>query len=88
LENHSRKIRRDVKKHEERPQGRVSELMQLEDYGRIMSLEGRDIYFHRNSVVNTEFDALELGDVVTFFEEQGEEGPQATAVFFQARSSH
>ena len=52
----------------------------LSDYGRIQTPDGREIYFHRNSVVNSDFDQLEPGLEVRFSEEPGDEGPQATSV--------
>lgn len=72
--------RGDVKTHSPQPHGRVLRLFPGEDYGFIESDDGREIYFHRNSVVNGDFDDLELGTVVRFAEEQGEKGPQASTV--------
>ena len=80
LEDHARKHRGKVKQHEASPHGRVSELFPREDYGRIITSDGRDIYFHRNSVVNADFDELEVGAEVRFAEESGERGPQASSV--------
>ena len=42
--------------------------------------DGREIYFHRNSVLNGRFDRLERGAKVRFIEEMGEKGPQASTV--------
>jgi len=50
------------------------------DYGFLRSLTGRDIYFHKNSVVNHDFARLEIGTAVKFVEEMGEQGPQASTV--------
>jgi cold shock CspA family protein len=52
----------------------------MEDFGRIRTDDGREIYFHRNSVINGGFDRLEIGDQVRFNEGQGDVGPQATTV--------
>ena len=71
----------EVKTHEASPHGRISELYPMEDYGRIASADGGDIYFHRNSVLNMEFDALEIGTEVRFVEQAGDEGPQASSVW-------
>jgi hypothetical protein len=40
------------------------------------------IYFHRNSVLEGDFDRLEVGTGVNFFEhdDEGEHGPQASTV--------
>jgi len=40
----------------------------------------RQIYFHRNSVVNSDVDDLEAGAGVWFSESMGEEGPKASTV--------
>ncbi len=53
----------------------------IDDYGFIETVDGREIYFHRNSLVgDTPFEALEPGAGVAFSEEAGEEGPQASSV--------
>jgi cold shock CspA family protein len=62
------------------PHGRVVELHPDEDYGRIETPEGHLVYFHRNSLLGTDFDKLAVGIEVRFEEEQGERGPQASAV--------
>ena len=69
-----------TKHHEPPPHGRISELIPMLDYGRIETNDGRDIYFHRNSVTNADFDKLEIGMEVRFSETMGDEGPQASAV--------
>ncbi len=80
LEDHSRKRRGDVKTHEEPPRGKVAKLFPFEGYGFITTDDGREIYFHRNSVIEPTFDRLEEGAEVAFLEEQGKEGPQAVRV--------
>jgi ribosomal subunit interface protein len=80
LEDHARKQRHEVKSHEVIPHGRISQLQPDENYGRIETPDGRDIYFHRNSVINENFDKLELGSEVRFDEEMGDDGPQASTV--------
>jgi cold shock CspA family protein len=39
------------------------------------------VYFHQNSVVDTDFSKLETGSEVRFVEEMGEKGPQASTVY-------
>jgi cold shock CspA family protein len=51
-----------------------------DDYGFIVTPDGREVYFHRNSVVGGDFDRLEAGADVRFVEELGEQGPQASTV--------
>ncbi len=80
LEDHARRERRQVKSHEVSPHGRIVEYHPDEDYGRIETLDGRLVYFHRNSVVETDFDTLAIGAEVRFAEEMGERGPQASTV--------
>ncbi|HYW91605.1 MAG TPA: ribosome-associated translation inhibitor RaiA [Gammaproteobacteria bacterium] len=80
LEEFARKQRGDVKAHVGPPEGEVILLSPEEDYGRIRTAEGREIYFHRNSVLGDGFDGLAVGARVRFTEETGEQGPQASTV--------
>ena len=80
LEDRNRRQRQQVKTHELPPHGRVVYLSPMEDYGRLMTPDGREVYFHRNSVTNAEFDNLEVGNEVRYSEVQGDNGPQASAV--------
>lgn len=80
LEDYVRRIRRQVKAHEVPPHGRVAELHRADDYGTIEAADGRLVYFHRNSLVDGDFDQLAVGTEVRFVEEQGERGPQASTV--------
>jgi len=80
LQEYARKRRGDVKQHEVPPHGSISSLSPEQNFGRILTTDGRDIYFHRNSVINTDFHAIAVGDEVRFVEEAGEEGPQASSV--------
>ena len=80
LEDYARRQRQQVKIHEATPHGKVSELSPDTDHGRISTPDGRSIYFHRNSVINADFDDVEVGTEVRFAEEPGDEGPQATTV--------
>lgn len=50
------------------------------DYGFLEGVDGREVYFHRNSVVGDDFDTLREGMGVAYLEEPGEEGPQASTV--------
>jgi cold shock CspA family protein/ribosome-associated translation inhibitor RaiA len=58
----------------------VNRLFRWEGYGFLEDEEGREVYFHRNSVRGDGFDRLRVGTKVTFAEEEGDEGPQATTV--------
>ena len=75
------KQRSQVKTHPEQAVGGfVSLLLRREAYGFIRSLDGREIYFHENSMPAGEFGRLEIGTGVRWVEEQGEKGPQASAL--------
>lgn len=66
----------------------VSKLFKDEGYGFLQSVnEDREIYFHKNSVLHNDFNTLEVGTGVTFEEEMGEKGPQATTVRIIERPS-
>lgn len=80
------KQRREVKAHPaQETVGIVDQLVTDQDYGFLRTPEGRSVYFHRNAVVDDEFDQLKPGTGVRFVEELGEEGPQATTVVVVAR---
>ena len=80
LEDYERRHRRQVKSHDIPPRGRIAFLNRADGYGFIETPDGREIYFHRNSVLDADFDRLEAGDLVRFHEEAGEKGPQASTV--------
>ncbi|MFP4431390.1 MAG: HPF/RaiA family ribosome-associated protein [Spirochaetaceae bacterium] len=52
----------------------------FDDYGFIRNLDGRDVYFHKNSVLHHDFDRLATGTGVNYMEEMGEKGLQASSV--------
>lgn len=82
LEDLSRKRRGDVKAHEAPLHGKVARLFPTLDHGFIKASDGRDVYFHRNSVIEGSFDDLEEGSDVRLVvaEKEGEKGPQASTV--------
>lgn len=80
LEDYVRRQRGKTKRHEPPLQGYVARLAPDEDYGFIETPDGREVYFHRNSVLADAFDRLAVGDKVQFVEELGEKGPQASTV--------
>lgn len=81
LKDHQLKKRGQVKSHETPPHGKITELYSTDDYGTITDSDGREVYFHRNSVVNADFDSLAIGSDVRFVDEAGEKGPQASSVY-------
>jgi len=80
LQDFARRQRGDMKTHETAPRAKVSKLLPAEGYGFLETPGGREIYFHRNSVLDEGFDHLKIGTVVRFVEEEGEKGPQASTV--------
>jgi ribosomal subunit interface protein len=80
LEEFSRKQRGEVKRHEIALQGKV--LRTFAEHGFIVTHDGREIYFHRNSVVEGRFEDLKEGTPVELAMIHGESpmGPQATTV--------
>ena len=85
LQDYNNKRQQHVKHHEPESHGHVIRLIPMEDYGVIATPDGREVYFHRNSVLNAEFDKLEEGAEVRFNEESGEQGPQASTVLVEGK---
>lgn len=79
LEDYARRKRRDVKIHEAR-KAAVVELFPEQGYGFLETEDGRQIYFHKNSVLNGAFGRIQVGSMVAFEEEKGDHGPQASTV--------
>jgi cold shock CspA family protein len=88
LEEYVRRQRQDVKHHEVSPHGRIGKVFSQNSYGFIETSDGREIYFHANSVLGDRFDELEIGNEVTFVEEVGDKGPQASTVRILGRHHH
>ena len=75
-----RRMERLVKRHEPTPLGTVARIDPSGDFGFIATSDGRELYFHKNSVLNDGFARLKPGSSVAFAEEDGEKGPQASTV--------
>ncbi len=80
LDGYGRRQSGQIKAHAIPPHGRVVELISDDDYGRIETPDGRLVYFHRNSMVDADFNKLQIGAEVRFAEEMGEHGLQASTV--------
>lgn len=80
LEDYARERRGDVKYHGEQPRAVISSLFPDHGYGFLITQEGREIYFHQNSLINKNFLGLKVGMKVRFVEEEGDKGPQASSV--------
>jgi cold shock CspA family protein len=80
LQDYARRQRGDVKRRAAPARAVVRRLFPYEGYGFLETPDGREVYFHRNSVVAAGFDALREGSAVRYVEEMGAEGPQASTV--------
>lgn len=88
LEDYVRELRGDTKAHAVPPHGRIVHLFPEDRYGLIQTPDEREIYFHANSVVEADFDHLQIGAEVRFTEEQGDKGPQASSVAIVGKHHH
>lgn len=58
----------------------VTKLFKDKGFGFVETLEGREIYFHRNSVLHGDFNRLDIGTGVRYVEKDGDDGPQASTI--------
>ena len=61
-------------------QGSIKRIVRDRGFGFIKSSDGQEIFFHRSSLQQLNFDSLKEGESVDFDVESGEKGPRATAV--------
>jgi cold shock CspA family protein len=80
LQDYARKQSGAVKQHQKSPRARISKLFLDDGYGYLETPDGVEIYFHKNSVLNDRFDKLIVGTEVSYVEEAGDKGPQASTV--------
>ena len=83
LDNHVRRMHGVEKAHVARSRGRIARIFPLQGYGFIETPDGREIYFHRHAIADQEFRMADVGSPVFFSEEEGDEGPQASAVHLE-----
>lgn len=81
LEDLARHQQGHVKHHEEKRHGHITEIAADKTFGRIESVDGRWLYFHRNSLIGEDFEKLQVGTPVYFVEDMGNEGPRASSVY-------
>jgi ribosomal subunit interface protein len=76
------KVGGDVKTHDGPLQGKIVEIDHNQGYGQIVATDNRLIYFHKNSVVDGDFDQLQIRDTVELVvqTDESEIGPQASTV--------
>ncbi len=80
VEDDEHEMRGQVKQHVAESLGRVAKFLAGEDCGFIETPDGREVYFHRNAVLDGAFDRLTVESKVRFAEEKGEKGAQASTV--------
>lgn len=81
LKAYKEQLRGEVKRHDAMFQGQVAELAPGQEFGFITTKEGTRLYFHRNSVMDGDFDKLKPGAVIHYVEEMGDAGPHASKVW-------
>ena len=85
VQDYVRLQRRDFKTHDTGPRARITRLFPQKGYGFLTTPDGRELYFYRDAVLKHAFGRLEVGAEVTFAEEQGEKGTQASTVKLPSR---
>jgi cold shock CspA family protein len=88
LQDYVREVQGHKKEHQAPAHGRIRELFPDDDYGFIETPDGRELYFHANSLLDMPLEDLKLGMEVRFVEELGDKGPQATSVRLVGRHHH
>ena len=80
LEDVVRRPRAERHPHEPPLRGCVTRV--TPDHGFLVTDDGLDVYFHRNSVLDNRFDRVEVGNLVRIVvsDSEGIKGPQATTV--------
>jgi len=85
LQDEVRRMQGQVKQHEHEPAALVARIDPSGEFGFLETSDGREIYFHRNSVIGGV--PLKQGARVTFVEEAGDKGSQASAVKLMGKHS-
>ncbi len=83
LIDYKRQLSGDVKTPVDAPAMRaeVTELFPDEDHGFLRTATGTSLYFHRNSLMDGDFDQLQPGDAVHYIERTADTGPLAYKVW-------
>jgi cold shock CspA family protein len=80
LQDQARRMRGHVKSHDSTPIATVKRFDEAAGFGFLETQDGREVYFHKNSVLDGSTRQVAPGARVTFCEEMGEKGPQASTV--------
>jgi ribosome-associated translation inhibitor RaiA/cold shock CspA family protein len=81
LKSYKEQLQGEVKQHPPLFHGRIAELVGDRDFGFLLTAEGQQLYFHRDSVMNGGFDQLKPGDTVHYIAIDGDTGPYASKVW-------
>lgn len=76
---------KDLKDHDLLPHGVTLKLYPKDGYGFIHSFGSKEIYVHKNSVLDG-FENLNIGTDIRYEEEEGEKGPEASTVMIIRRN--
>jgi CspA family cold shock protein len=68
------------KRKENMSKGTVKRIMRERGFGFILAEDGREIFFHRSELQDTNIEDLNEGDHLEFTVTKGDKGPQATGV--------
>ena len=79
LQDQARLMRGQTKQHENQPIGTVVRIDASGEFGFLEGADGQEIYFGRNSILG-DASKIELGTRVSYVEEMGEKGPQASTI--------
>ncbi len=60
--------------------GKIKKLVRERGFGFISDTDGREVFFHQSSLIETQFDALNENQDVTFEVETSPKGPRAVNV--------
>jgi len=86
LEKTTEKQRGDIKTPAQRENTAIIEkLVRDQQYGFLRTIDGQQVYFHRNSVLHRHWGRLTIGAAVRFTPEMGEKGLQASTVELMAK---
>ena len=80
LQDYTRRQNGSVKSRQRMQEATVKEILPGEGYGFLETPGGHTVYFHEASVLDGHFAQLRTGARVSFDEEMGDKGPQATTV--------
>jgi ribosomal subunit interface protein len=83
LQTYVHQRRGEIKHHEVHLYGQVLEVCPPADYGYIETTDGRHIRFNSSSMIDYDFNKLEVGDRVRFAEAENAEEPVASTVYIE-----